>query len=482
LTGASNRRSAEREQQPSTGIETLMTATTRPAPAPADAEPTSDLPRRTPIGRVVLGSLLAGLLLAAVMTLIVVPGAKEHVITGSVLLSFAAGWAALATFSARRTTSPQRWARVPALAMAVTGLGLLVLAPGNTALNHTGWVWPPLLLALAAWMGAQVRRSTPGRSRWLLYPVAGVLALGAVGGMLETVAMHRDANTFAMPGHLYDVGGHRLHLNCVGSGSPTVVLENGLGGSSPEWARVIAATSGTTRVCAYDRAGQGWSDDTSATPDSLAVVRDLHTLLQVAGEHGRYVLAGHSAGGAYVMTYAAQYPSEVAGLVFVDSVTPQQFTVLPDYARQYAMLRRLTGVAPLMTRMGVGQLVNLVAGSNVPGVAGREVESFGASPRSWRNQRDELAAFHAAFRQAAALTSFGDKPVAVLSATDSMNGTPGWKDAQALLVRLSSNSFQREVTSSHIGMLEDEQPASATAAAITSVVQAVRTGGQVSGS
>jgi pimeloyl-ACP methyl ester carboxylesterase len=74
------------------------------------------------------------------------------------------------------------------------------------------------------------------------------------------------------------------------------------------WARITAATAGTTRVCAYDRAGQGWRDEASRPQDSLAVTTDLHRLLEVAGESGPYVLAGHSAGGAYAMTYAARYP------------------------------------------------------------------------------------------------------------------------------------------------------------------------------
>src|SRR5215831_18407903 len=128
--------------------------------------------------------------------------------------------------------------------------------------------------------------------------------------MYESVALAHDQRTYVMPGRSYDVGGYRLHLNCTGSGSPTVVLQSGLGEPSPMWSRIAPAVAHTTRVCAYDRAGQGWSDDAPRPQDALQVADDLHTLLGRAGERGPYVLAGHSTGGAYAMTFAARYPRE----------------------------------------------------------------------------------------------------------------------------------------------------------------------------
>src|SRR4029078_9740327 len=96
--------------------------------------------------------------------------------------------------------------------------------------------------------------------------------------------------------------------------------------------------SATTRVCAYDRAGQGWSDDLAHSQDGLAVAADLHTLLARAGETGPYVLAGHSSGGALAMTYAARYPAQVAGLVLLDSSSPHPHTDHPRLAGPSAMM------------------------------------------------------------------------------------------------------------------------------------------------
>ena len=122
-------------------------------------------------------------------------------------------------------------------------------------------------------------------------------------------------------------------------------------------APITAQVAHTTRVCAYDRAGQGWSDDAPAPQDGVAVAVDLHTLLARAGEPGPYVLAGHSSGGTLAMTYAARYPAQVAGMVLLDSSSPYQYTDQPDFAGTYAMMRRLLPVLPALARVGALHLI-----------------------------------------------------------------------------------------------------------------------------
>jgi pimeloyl-ACP methyl ester carboxylesterase len=430
---------------------------------------------RGPLRRIVVGSLTVGTVGAAGLTLGPLAGAVEHVTTGVVLLAVAAGWAMLAALTIRMTNRPQRWAYVPAGFLAAGGLALVTFAPGDDALTAAAWVWPPALLVVVAWSHRRSRASMPGRTRWLIYPVLGVLGLASVGALVNVVALQRDDVTDAMPGALYDVGGHRLHLQCTGTGSPTVVLASGLGGSSPLWARITDGTAATTRVCAYDRAGQGWSDDAPAPQDSAAVAGDLHALLAAAGESGPYVLAGHSTGGVYALTYAARYPEQVAGLVLLDSASPYQFTVLPQYAQQYeVVMTRLYGVLPALTRLGVGRLVPALSANEVPGAAGEQAAAFANTPRSARTARDEVSTFRRSFEQAQALTTLGAKPLVVVSASDTLTGTAGWEAAQQQLATLSSNSDRRTVTSSHGGVLDDPTAANASIAAIADVVGAVR--------
>jgi pimeloyl-ACP methyl ester carboxylesterase len=130
-----------------------------------------------------------------------------------------------------------------------------------------------------------------------------------------------------MPSGMVDVGGYELFYQCSGQGSPTVILEAGLGdGSSSSsysyWARVIAGVAETTRVCAYDRANFGRSDEARTPRTFRDAARDLQALLGTARIGGPYILVGHSLGGELVRVFVDQYPEEVAGIVLVDAAHP----------------------------------------------------------------------------------------------------------------------------------------------------------------
>ena len=187
-----------------------------------------------------------------------------------------------------------------------------------------------------------------------------------------------------MPGRLVDVGGYRLHLNCTGTGAPTVVLLNGLGETSPLWARVQPAVAATTRVCAYDRAGQGWSDDSPNPADATTAATDLHRLLTAAGESGPYVLAGHSSGGVHALTYTHLYPNDVAGVVLLDSASPRQVELVKTFNGEYQVMRRALAVAPTLFRFGVGHALPAMGAPSLPGAAGEQVSAFANSPRAGR--------------------------------------------------------------------------------------------------
>ncbi len=443
--------------------------TTTPTAAPAGSINGRGA-RPRPIRRVVAASLVTGAVLAAVLSLIVFAGAAEPVITGSALLGFAAGWAMLAALSARMTDQPQRWAWVPAAALGTTGVGLLILTPDDRMLTAAGWAWPPLLLALAGWSFLRVRR-TLAAGRWLLYPVVALMAAAAVGGAVETVGLAADQRAYAMPGQLYDVGGHRLHLDCAGSGAPTVVLTSGLGAFSANWARIAPTVAGATRVCTYDRAGQGWSEDAPSRQDGLQAAADLHTLLSRAGEDGPYVLVGHSIGGDYAMTYAVRYPEQVAGMVLLDATDPYR----SDGTTLQAGPPSAIAVLPSVARLGVGRLLPTSSWSALPEPAASQLAAFKAGPRSWRNISDEVATMPALLHQAQALTTVGSAPLVVLTAAGH-DGDRAWATAQDRMAALSANSSHRTADADHAGLLEEERGARQSGRAIGDVVRAARTG------
>jgi pimeloyl-ACP methyl ester carboxylesterase len=121
------------------------------------------------------------------------------------------------------------------------------------------------------------------------------------------------------PGMRVDVGGYKLHIHCLGSGQPAVLLDAGLGGSSWDWDRVQTGLATTTRTCVYDRAGYGWSDSGPLPRSSSRIVAELHALLEGAAIPPPYILVGHSFGGYNMRLYASRYPAETAGLVLVDT-------------------------------------------------------------------------------------------------------------------------------------------------------------------
>ena len=169
--------------------------------------------------------------------------------------------------------------------------------------------------------------------------VIGLLALMAilmiVGAIYQSVASASDAKKYPPPGELYDVGGYRLHLYCIGEGGPTVILEAGAGNPALGWYFVQKEVAGFTRVCSYDRPGYGWSKPASSPLSREQVATTLHQLLQTAGVPGPYVLVGHSAGGEYIRAFERQYPANVVGLVFVDSSHESQALRYPPKFLEY---------------------------------------------------------------------------------------------------------------------------------------------------
>jgi pimeloyl-ACP methyl ester carboxylesterase len=142
------------------------------------------------------------------------------------------------------------------------------------------------------------------------------------GAAYQTVATDRDARAFPAPGRLVDVGGRLLHLACAGSGEPTVVMDAYIGVAY--WMLVAPRVAALTRVCTYDRAGEGWSEGAPAPRTALHMARELHVLLRNGEEQGPYVLVGSGMGGYVVRVYAAAFPAEVAGMLLVDTVSEEQ--------------------------------------------------------------------------------------------------------------------------------------------------------------
>ena len=429
------------------------------------------------IGLMVLGSIALGLVAALVLSLLVFGGFQEPTITGVVLLGFTAGWTLLAALSVRRTDQPQRWAVAPAAFMGLSGLGFLVFQPGTSTVGALGWVWPIALLALVVWMVVQSRGSLRNWSRRVvLYPVFAVLAAMAVGALYQNIGEARDKAAFSMPGQLVNVGDHRLHINCTGNGSPTVVLEAGLGENSTAMAGWIApAVAPTTRVCVYDRSGYGWSDPAPAPEDGRTVAANLHVLLAAAGVRPPYVLAAHSSGGVYARIFAGRYPTDVAGVVMLDAQPAEVYTQLPGWRTFYATYRRGEALLPSLTRVGIARIAYAIVPSSLPSTQRAEQQAMLSSAAYYRALHDEIAQLRTSLTEAQQVTSFGNTPLLVVTA--GKDAQDGWLPLQDAIARLSTNSVHRVLPdTTHASLIEDQHDSTAAVAAITDIVHAVRSG------
>src|SRR5215210_3676363 len=179
----------------------------------------------------------------------------------------------------------------------------------------------------------QPMRRKRGPGFWIRRVLLGLLvalvALAATGATYQAVATAMDRQAYPAPGRLVDVGGYRLHIQCVGHGSPTVILESGLANISTDWAYVQPQVARETRACSYDRAGNGWSDRGPSPRDPHQIARELHSLLDKGAIPGPYVLVGQSFGGMYVRMFAAEYPDDVVGMVLVDASHPDMWARMP---------------------------------------------------------------------------------------------------------------------------------------------------------
>ena len=404
-----------------------------------------------------------GALLAVALVLGPASGGSEPLITGSVLFAFGFGWGLMAFLTTRYSAQPQTWMVVPALFLATIGLGLIVFQPAPASMDLLSWIWPPVLAVLGVWMFTQVRRHLRGRGRWLIVPVVATLLLTAVGGALATVTAAPGRTAQSASGQMIGVGGHRLYIECRGSGSPVVVLQIGLGGTAADWGRIAPTVADSTTVCAYDRAGHGWSDEAAGPQDGIAIASDLHTLLERARVAGPYVLVGHSSGGPYVRVFAARYPDDVGGMVLLDAQPADAFTALPDYPSFYGPYRIVATLAPSLARIGLGFPF------------GSPTDPSGI--RAARSMRDEVIALPDALQQARALTSLGTRPLVVLSAGSGQQ--TGWLAAQDRLVDLSTNRAHRVIpTATHESVIVGDD-ASASTQAILDVVGSVRSASAV---
>lgn len=307
------------------------------------------------------------------------------------------------------------------------------------------------------------------RSRLL---AAIIPCMTGIGYLYQALATVRDRQDYPAPGRLVDVDDCRLHVQTTGCGRPSVVLESGLGGMSSAWGWIQPEAAKFCRVVSYDRAGLGWSGPDLAPKTAVLAARRLHGILVHSRIPAPYVLVGHSMGGLLVRVFADIYPNEVAGIVLLDAVHPDQHlrsSAIDTHMRTgFAFLK----TAPLLARLGYVRLTRLFRawGEGLPARQAAESEAFLSTYRHLKTTRDESLAWDTICAEVRGTRGLGNTPLAVITAGKDV--LPGQPELQRELAKLSSNSTHLIIKGAdHVSLITRRKYALAVVEAIRLVVE-----------
>jgi pimeloyl-ACP methyl ester carboxylesterase len=305
-----------------------------------------------------------------------------------------------------------------------------------------------------------------------------LIAIASAGLIYQAVAQQIDERNFPPPGQLVDIGGYKLHISCIGHGSPTVILDAAGGNSSASWGLVQPDLARSTRVCAYDRAGMGWSERGPWPRDLKQHVRELHALLSGAEIEGPYVMVGHSYGGRVALVYAREYPSEVVGMALIDPGKLDDDPRFPPENRaDLAAENRTVTVARWLAPFGVVRLLLPQTDyADLPVQQRAANDAFNVTTKFFRTVRDQYRVLPQTYLQQREVTDLGSMPLIVMSASVPDDATRRvWTEMNGELSRLSTVGAHRVVNgATHAQLLYKLEYARMTIDAVQEVMDAAR--------
>jgi pimeloyl-ACP methyl ester carboxylesterase len=277
-------------------------------------------------------------------------------------------------------------------------------------------------------------------TRILIGLCAGLIIAACSGATYQWMSTRKELAETPPPGRLVDVGGHKLHIWCTGSGEPTVILENGLGGSGLGWSFVQPEVAKFTRVCSYDRAGTGYSDPGPSPRTARRIGQELAQLLDRTGISGPLVLVGASIGGLFVRVFASEHGERVVGLVLVDASHEDQEMRVP----------RIAPFVPLLSSTGVFRLLGVSfggAGESLPPSLQRLARATAFRAAAYQATADE--GIHLPESVAEVKASCRELAIPVVVVTAGLGADAAWQKLQRDQVGLSEEGCQ--VIAEHSG-------------------------------
>lgn len=263
------------------------------------------------------------------------------------------------------------------------------------------------------------RRAYIWGRRLLRAGLALLLVLSVAGSIYQYLGSTSDREAFQPPGLLVDLGGYSMHLDCQGTGSPTILLDAGAGGWSIHWRPIQEKLAAASRTCSFDRTGLGWSESVAGRKDGASLVDQLHDLLKSGGLTDPVVYVGHSLGANLAQIHAHLYPEDVAALILIDPGLPADMLEDWEGSEEDAAAIDSCGwtcpVAEIAARLGLVRLALRGYESKYFDVDLTEHYRAGmARPATLNTIASYLAYVPQTAYQLLAIESFGDLPLLVL--------------------------------------------------------------------
>jgi len=278
--------------------------------------------------------------------------------------------------------------------------------------------------------------------RPLAYVAGTAVTVALASAVYQAVAEDSDRRRYPPPGQMVDVGGRRLHVLDMGTGSPTAVIVPAIGGNVLDLLAFHRELAKEMRVCVYDRAGFGWSDPPPHRRRNFDdMASELRQSLAGAGIYPPYLLVGHSIGGIIARRFAVRYPADVAGMVLIDSSHEDQARRLQAEGRGATRTRRIAlrrclrilGLRRLIVLAGHGELNDQIDRDVPPELA----DAARAINLTARHRNAVVSELLLMARSRGRPPNLGDLPLTVLTAA---GRDPTWMNLQAELASLSSAS------------------------------------------
>ncbi|MFE8701353.1 alpha/beta fold hydrolase [Cytobacillus sp. FJAT-54145] len=297
-----------------------------------------------------------------------------------------------------------------------------------------------------------VKKKKPIWKKIFIGFVSIILLVLAFGISYEAIASYQGIKKYPAEGKLVDVGDFKLHINKMGEGKPTIILEAASGASSTIWKDIPEELSEIGTVVTYDRGGYAWSEKATTERTGENIVNELYTALKEEEIEGPYIVVGHSLGGMYARLFAQTYKEEVAGVVLVDSRHE-------DYSKETNPIIEAAGHDPALMGMPSKTLINLL---KVTGVVRLLGESDTREEQITMNIEGRSKFFHAREDELRNIDqvedsirnhSLGDIPLTIMTHGIPIDSTPFgiskensdkmeeiWQEQQKQMLNLSTNS------------------------------------------